>query len=414
MGLRNFFRMLAMSAVIGVAGCGGGGGSNSGGGTPPPATTFTIVASAGTGGSISPVGTTTLTSGASQSYIIKVNAGYTIQNVLVDGVSVGAVSNYTFSNVTANHTIAASFSTSSPPPATTFTIVASAGIGGSISPVGTTTLTSGASQSYTITPQNGFTIQNVLVDGVSVGAVPTYTFSNVIAFHTISASFAPSTFTVTLAASKNIALNDNNDTVNLSATISPAVPNGTAVAFTAPSGTTISNVTLTSGNVATAVARSTTHASVSITASSAGANGSVIVKFIPQPASADVFIALDSAITKLDSLNLKFVNDAGATYSSAASLNQLLADTGSLLTAGPGVSDPANTITIGVASAAGFSTVANTPIIQLTYTGITSGIPGFRVASVVSASTFPSVPLTLSTSNFVVTVIYKDSGGNSL
>ncbi|WP_223911460.1 hypothetical protein [Geobacter sp. AOG1] len=137
------------------------------------------------------------------------------------------------------------------------------------------------------------------------------------------------------------------------------------------------------------------------------------MKFIPQPASADVFIALDSAITKLDSLNLKFVNDQGATYTSAAKLNQLLADSGSLLTAGPGVSDPANTITIGVASAGGFTTVANTPIIQLTYS-ITSGIPGFRVGSVVSASTFPSVPLTLSTSNFIVTVIYRDSGGNPL
>ncbi|MBT0654451.1 hypothetical protein KI810_15470 [Geobacter luticola] len=376
-------------------------------------TTFTITASAGAGGSIDPVGTTTVTSGASQSYIIKVNAGYTIQSVLVDGVSVGAVSNYTFSNITANHTISASFSTSVPPPASTFTIVASAGTGGSISPAGTTTLTSGASQTYTITAATGYVIQSVLVDGVSVGAVPTYTFSNVTAFHTIAASFTPNPYTVTLTASKNIALNNNSDSVNLTATVSPAVPNGTVVTFTAPSGTTISTVTPTSGNVATAVARSTTHASVTFTASVAGANGSTIVKFIPQPASADVFIALDSART-LDSLELKFVNDAGATYTSATSLNQLLADTGSLLTAGPGLADPANTITIGVVSAAGFTTVANTPIIQLTYSGITSGIPGFRVGSVVGASTFPSVPLVLSASNFVVTVTYKDSGGNPL
>ncbi len=333
--LRNFFRLLALGVVISLAGCGGGGGSSSGGGTTPP-------------------------------------------------------------------------------PVTTFTIAASAGTGGSIDPAGTTTLTSGSSQIYTITPANGFTIQDVMVDGVSVGAVPTYTFSNVTAYHTITASFTLSTYTISLTASKNIALNNNSDLVNLTATISPAVPDGTAVTFTAPSGTTISNVTPASGNVATAVARSTAHASVSITASFAGANGSTIVKFIPQPASADVFIALDSAIAKLDSLNLKFVNDAGATYTSATSLNQLLADAGSLLTAGPGVSDPANTISIGIISAAGFTTVANTPIIQLTYNGITSGIPGFRVGSVVSASTYPSVPLTLSLSNFVVTVTYKDSGGNSL
>jgi len=37
------------------------------------------------------------------------NTGYVILDVLVDGVSVGAVSSYTFNNVTANHTIAANF-----------------------------------------------------------------------------------------------------------------------------------------------------------------------------------------------------------------------------------------------------------------------------------------------------------------
>jgi FlgD Ig-like domain len=69
----------------------------------------TLTASAGAGGSISPAGATIVTYGLSQTYTITPDACYTIADVLVDGVSVGAVSSYTFNNINANHTIAASF-----------------------------------------------------------------------------------------------------------------------------------------------------------------------------------------------------------------------------------------------------------------------------------------------------------------
>src|SRR5208282_5567876 len=52
------------------------------------------------------------------------------------------------------------------------------------------TVKSGASQTCAITSNTGYTISSVLVDGASVGAVASYTFSNVTANHTISASFA--------------------------------------------------------------------------------------------------------------------------------------------------------------------------------------------------------------------------------
>ena len=52
---------------------------------------------------------TSVNYGASQTYTISPNTGYTVSSVTVDGVSVGAVTSYTFSNVTANHTIAATF-----------------------------------------------------------------------------------------------------------------------------------------------------------------------------------------------------------------------------------------------------------------------------------------------------------------
>ena len=73
------------------------------------AITFTITASAGSGGYISPSGTVTINYGESKTFTITPYSGYKISNVKVDGVSVGAVSKYTFQNVTANHTIEASF-----------------------------------------------------------------------------------------------------------------------------------------------------------------------------------------------------------------------------------------------------------------------------------------------------------------
>jgi hypothetical protein len=71
--------------------------------------TYAVTASAGTGGSISPVGTVYVNHGSSQSFTITANAGYNIANVIVDGASVGTVASYTFSTVTATHTISASF-----------------------------------------------------------------------------------------------------------------------------------------------------------------------------------------------------------------------------------------------------------------------------------------------------------------
>jgi len=70
---------------------------------------FTVTASAGTGGTITPAGGVTVPYGGSQTFSIAPAAGYKIAQVLVDGVSVGAVSSYTFSSVTADHTISAVF-----------------------------------------------------------------------------------------------------------------------------------------------------------------------------------------------------------------------------------------------------------------------------------------------------------------
>jgi hypothetical protein len=73
---------------------------------------------------------------------------------------------------------------------TTYNISASAGSGGSISPSGTVSVNSGSNQAFSISASSGYAISQVAVDGTNQGAVSGYTFSNVVAAHTISASFS--------------------------------------------------------------------------------------------------------------------------------------------------------------------------------------------------------------------------------
>ena len=72
-------------------------------------TYYTIKATAGTNGSISPSGWTSVRDGRDQTFTITPDKGYAVAKVLVDGKSVGAVKSYTFKNVTKDHTIEAIF-----------------------------------------------------------------------------------------------------------------------------------------------------------------------------------------------------------------------------------------------------------------------------------------------------------------
>lgn len=69
------------------------------------------------------------------------------------------------------------------------TITVTAGKGGSISPKGLVTVKDGSDQSFTITPDAGYEIREIKVDGTSIGAVSSYTFTKVTGDHTIYAVF---------------------------------------------------------------------------------------------------------------------------------------------------------------------------------------------------------------------------------
>ena len=61
----------------------------------------------------------------------------------------------------------------------THTITATAGENGSISPSGTVTLEEGQSKTFTFTPNEGYEVSDVIVNGVSVGAIDSYTIENI-------------------------------------------------------------------------------------------------------------------------------------------------------------------------------------------------------------------------------------------
>lgn len=79
---------------------------------------YTIKASAGANGTISPAGWCSVAENGSQTFTFTPDKGYTVAKVLVDGKSVGAVKSYTFKDVTKDHTIEVIFMKSNGNPAT--------------------------------------------------------------------------------------------------------------------------------------------------------------------------------------------------------------------------------------------------------------------------------------------------------
>ena len=76
--------------------------------------------------------------------------------------------------------------------AASYTITPAAGANGSITPGTPQMVNAGASQAFAITANASYHILDVGVDGASVGAVSHYTFTNVAANHTLTATFTQS------------------------------------------------------------------------------------------------------------------------------------------------------------------------------------------------------------------------------
>ncbi len=149
---------------------------------------YTVTVTSGANGAISPSGSVSITEGNDQTFTIIPNSGYEVDSVFVDGSFVGSVTSYTLSNVTGNHSVSATFKALP----VVHTITASAGSNGSINPTGNVSVSDGGNQAFTITANTGYTVDSVIVDGVNIGSVTSYTFNNVTANHSISAYFKSS------------------------------------------------------------------------------------------------------------------------------------------------------------------------------------------------------------------------------
>ena len=110
-------------------------------------------------------------------------------------------------------------------------IIAFAKPNGTIEPLGAVDMDTGTDKTFTIKPDTGYHIADVLVDTVSKGEVASYTFSNVIANHTITATFAVDVGTYYISGTVSGAVQQG-VTLTLSGAASSKITSGADGAFT--------------------------------------------------------------------------------------------------------------------------------------------------------------------------------------
>ena len=184
------------------------------------ASTYTITATAGSHGSISPSGPVTVNYGAAQLFTISPATGYHVADVLADGVSIGAMTSYTFTNVNANHTLSVSFAPNA------YTVTPSAGNNGTINPSVPQTVNYDDTTFFLVTPSAGYyAVMGGTCGGALVGN--TYTTNAVTGDCTVTASFSKYTYTVTSSADANGTISPSgSQTVNYNDTPSFTVTPG--------------------------------------------------------------------------------------------------------------------------------------------------------------------------------------------
>jgi hypothetical protein len=147
--------------------------------------TATATLPEGTSATITPDGTITRLCGTSQTYNISLGDCTELINVRINGQDLGAVTDFTIPDIRGSYSI--SFQVQK----ATNTVTATSNAGGAITPGGVQTYFCGSSPTYTIVAFAGYGIAGVTVDGVPVGAITSYTFTNINVDHTIEATFAP-------------------------------------------------------------------------------------------------------------------------------------------------------------------------------------------------------------------------------
>ena len=127
---------------------------------------YTVTASAGENGSISPLGESIVKRGGSVIYTLDPGTNYYVNGILLDGVLVPWDEvEYTLSDIRSDHTLVAQFAYGIPGYTITVTQPDNGAINYSID---------GDLIIFTIVPYEGYQVGDVIVNGVSVGAVENY------------------------------------------------------------------------------------------------------------------------------------------------------------------------------------------------------------------------------------------------
>lgn len=167
---------------------------------------YTIEASGGINGTISPNGKNLVEHGDSLLFTFIANEGYHVESIVVDGIYVLDIKEeYLFYNVTGNHNIHVTFSIN------TYVLTSTSVGGGSISPKGEITLDHGKNITYSIVPNEGNYISRIEVDGISLVGVAldlakenqSYTFNEISKNHTIRVVFEKNVYTVVSSTGNN-------------------------------------------------------------------------------------------------------------------------------------------------------------------------------------------------------------------
>jgi hypothetical protein len=206
---------------------------------------YTITATAGTHGTVNGAEAVSanIAYGSNYALTFTPDANYQVADVVVDGVTVGAVDSYEFINVTANHTVEVSFE------AIMYTLTATSNMEGCTITPATTTVQAGSNVSYTLSAASGCHLLNVIANGEEVAVTNNaFTITDVQSDYTIFANFAPNYVTVTVNQPAHATITPGTQTYAYGATPSyMIVPEVGYEVVSVTAGNAVVNVTYNNG-----------------------------------------------------------------------------------------------------------------------------------------------------------------------
>ncbi|MBI3775911.1 MAG: hypothetical protein HY273_10235 [Gammaproteobacteria bacterium] len=390
---RHFILAFAFVFSVFAAGCSDSGGNARQTETPTEmpteigTPTYTVNATAQTGGSISPA-SISVAQGTSATLTVTAESGFRIASVTPSGCT-GTLSgtNYVTDPITADCSVTASFVALT----NFFTVSASAAAGGSILPL-SVSVEQGASATLTVTPESGFRIASITPNGCTGTLTGTsYVTGSITADCSVAASFVAITnfFTVNTSAGVGGSISPTSISVaqGTSATLTVIPESGFGIASVTPSGCT---GTLSGTNYLTAPLSSDCTVAVTFAANTftvsaiAGAGGSIspLSTSVASGAKAVLSITPDTGFY-IASVTAAGCSGslAGMTYTTGPIMANCTVTTAFSTQAGT------NTYTVNALAGAGGSITPGTASVIQDATATLTVTPdsGFRIASVTAS-----------------------------